>query len=128
MNDDQYKAGLHSWLADGRMQVVRDYASRGRGLESVPTDQLRGEWVALMRAWVTNPHEFRNPKRADIESEFALRGLEPPYEMVVDEFEAVTRFISNAMENMDDAEKDRINTEIASELVGFLEGEKSRRN
>jgi hypothetical protein len=44
------------------------------------------------------PHEFRNPKRADIESEFTLRGLELPYEMVVDQFEAVTRFISDAME------------------------------
>ncbi|MPR10694.1 hypothetical protein [Microvirga tunisiensis] len=110
------------------MQLVQDYASRGRSLEKVPTDQLRGEWVALMRAWVTNPHEFRNPQRADIECEFTLRGLEPPYEMVVDEFEAVTRFISEAIENMDDAEKDRINTQIASELVDFLSGEKSRRN
>jgi hypothetical protein len=128
MNDNEFKAGFHSWLAEGRMQLVQDYSSRGRSLEGVPTDQLRGEWVALMRAWVTNPHEFRNLKRADIESEFTLRGLEPPYEMVVDEFEAVTRFISAAMENMDEAEKDRINTEIANELVDFLAGEQSRRN
>ena len=128
MNDNEFKAGFHSWLAEGRMQLVRDYAGRGRSLEGAPIDQLRGEWVALMRAWVTNPHEFRNPKRADIESEFTLRGLEPPYEMVVDEFEAVTRFISDAMENMDDAEKNRINTEIATELVDFLAGEQSRRN
>jgi hypothetical protein len=128
MNDNEFKAGFHSWLAEGRMQQVRDYSSRGRSLESTPVAQLQGEWVALMRAWVTNPHEFRNPKRADIESEFTLRGLEPPYEMVVDEFEAVTRFISDAMENMDEAEKDRINTEIASELVDFLAGEQSRRN
>ncbi len=103
-------------------------AGRGRRLEEVPIDQLRGEWVFLMRAWVTNPHEFRNPKRADIEPEFTLRGLEPPHEMVVDEFEAVTRFISDAVENRDEAEKDRINTQIAGELVDFLSGEKSRRN
>ena len=128
MNDNEFKAGFHSWLAKGRMQQVRDYVGRGRGLENVPIDQLRGEWVAFMRAWVTDPHEFRNPKRADIESEFTLRGLELPYEMVVDEFEAVTRFISNAMENMDEAEKDRINSEIASELVDFLSEEQSRRN
>ncbi|WP_404294279.1 hypothetical protein ACD578_28715 (plasmid) [Microvirga sp. RSM25] len=79
-------------------------------------------------AWVTYPHEVRNPQRADIESEFTLRGLEPPYEIVVDEFEAVTRFISEAMENMDEAEKDRINTQIADELVDFLSGEQSRHN
>ncbi|ANY84442.1 hypothetical protein BB934_40280 (plasmid) [Microvirga ossetica] len=55
-----------------KVQLVRDYVGRGRSLESVSIDQLRGEWVAFMRAWVTDPHEFRNPKRADIESEFTL--------------------------------------------------------
>jgi hypothetical protein len=50
MNDNEFKAGFYSWLAEGRMQLVRDYAGRGRNLEGVPIDQLRGEWVALMRA------------------------------------------------------------------------------
>jgi hypothetical protein len=126
MNDDEFKSGLHSWLAEGRMQIVRDYASRGRSFERMPTNQLQEEWVALIRAWVTNPHEYNNPRRADIEAEFTLRGLEPPYGMVTDELEAITLFASNAKENIDQAEKDRINTEIAKELVDFLAGEKSR--
>jgi hypothetical protein len=128
MNDNEFKAGFHSWLAEGRMQSVRDYAGRGRSFEKAPIDRLQGEWVALMRAWVFNPHEYNNPRRADIEAEFTIRGLDLPYELVKDDFEAITRFVSNAMENMDDAEKDRINTEIASELVDFLAGEQSQRN
>ncbi|PVE24311.1 hypothetical protein DC522_11625 [Microvirga sp. KLBC 81] len=128
MNEDEFKAGFHSWLAEGRMQQVRDYASRGRSLEKTSIERLQGEWIALVRAWVTNPHEHSNPQRADIEAEFTLRGLEPPYEMVKDEFEAIIGFASNTMENLDDIEKDRINDEIADELAEFLVGEQSRRN
>ena len=128
MNDNKFEAGFHSWLAEGRMQQVRDYASRGRSHEITPVAQLQGEWVALMRAWVFNPHEYNNPRRADIEAEFTIRRLDLPYELVKADLEAITRFVSNAMENMDEAEKDRINTEIASELVDFLVQEQSRRN
>jgi hypothetical protein len=128
MNEDELKAGFHSWLADGPMQHVGDYASRGRSFEKTPIDQLQGEWVLLIRAWATNPHEYNNPRRADIEAEFTLRGLKPPYEMAKDEFDAIVGFAKDAVENLDDIERDRINDEIADELAEFLTGEQSQRN
>jgi hypothetical protein len=128
MTEDELKAGFHSWLANGPMQHVRDYASRGRRFEKTPVDQLQGEWVLLVRAWATNPHEHNNPRRADIEAEFTLRGLKPPYEMAKDEFNAIIGFTKNAVESMDDIERDRINDEIIDELAEFLAGEQPLRN
>jgi hypothetical protein len=128
MTEDEMKAGFNSWIAEGRMQHVRDYAGRGRSFEKTPIDQLQGEWVALVRAWATNPQEHNNPRRADIEAELALRGLEPPHELIRDDLDVIARFAMTTMENMDSIDKDRINDEIAGELAEFLVGGQSRRN
>lgn len=122
--NDELKTGVHSYLAEGRMQNLRDYVSRGRNLEKAPIEQLHGEWVASMRAWATDPQKNHNPRRDDIEAELALRGLEPPYEMVTDEIDTITRFAAGAMQHMDDAQKEKLNAEI----IDFIVGEKSRGN
>lgn len=124
MNEDELKAGVHSWLAENQMQDVRNYVSRGRSFESASIDQLNSEWVALMRDWAADPRQSKNPRRTDIESEMTLRGLEPPYKLVKDELDTITRVAADAMEDMDEAEKEKLNTEI----MDFIAEEKARGN
>jgi hypothetical protein len=128
MNENELKAGFLSWLADGQMQHVQDYSSRGRSFEAMPIDRLHGEWVALIRDWVENPHDYANPRRGGIEAEYTLRCLEPPYAMVKDEFQAIRSFAETAVANLDDIDKSRINEELADELADFLTQEHSRRS
>jgi hypothetical protein len=89
MNEDELKAGVHTWIAETQMRAVQDYVSRGRRLEQSPEEALAAAWIALMRAWAKAPEKGQDPRRVDIEAEYSLRGLKPPYEFVRSEMDAL---------------------------------------
>ncbi|WP_457093950.1 hypothetical protein [Microvirga sp. P5_D2] len=60
----------------------------------------------------------------DIEAEYSIRGLKPPYELVRDEMEAITRATAGAIEDMDEIDRDRLN----SEILDLRSSEKYRTN
>jgi hypothetical protein len=124
MNEDEMKAAVQSWLAEDQMQAVRDYVSRGRSLERVPTDQLNSEWAGLMRDWAANPRQPINPRRTDIEAELTLRGLEPPYKLAKDDIDALGKAAADVAERMSEDEQDK----ILNEFADFIEREKSQTN
>jgi hypothetical protein len=78
MNEDEFDAGVCSFLAERQMQEVRSYVGRGRSLESASTDQLNSEWVSHVREWAADPQKTANLRRDDIQAELILRGPEPP--------------------------------------------------
>lgn len=124
MNEDELKAGVRSWVAETQMQAVQDYVSGGRRLEHSPEEALAGAWVGLMRAWAKAPGIGHDTRRVDIEAEYSLRGLKPPYELVRDEMETITQATAGAIEEMNEIDRDRINNEI----LNLRSGEKSRAN
>ena len=124
MSDDDVKTAVQSWIAETQMRAVQDYVSRGRHLERSPEEALAGAWIGLMRAWVKAPGKEQDPRRADIEAEYSLRGLKPPYEFASDEMEAFIQIAAGAIEDMDEIDRDRIN----SEILNLRSGEKSRKN
>ncbi len=101
MGDQDMKAALHSWMADTQLRVIQDYVSRGRHLEHTPEETLAGDWVELVRAWAARPENGQDPKRRDIESEYSLRGLQPPYELVSAEMDALARGAAALIQQMD---------------------------
>jgi hypothetical protein len=124
VSDDDVKTAVQSWIAETQMRAVQDYVSRGRRLEHSPEEALAGAWIGLMRAWVKAPEKGQDPRRADIEAEYFLRGLKPPYELAKDEMEAFIQIAAGAIEDMDEIDRDRIN----SEILNLRSGEKSRKN
>jgi hypothetical protein len=119
---DNAKTAVQSSRAETQMRAIQDYVSRGRRLEHTPEEALAGAWVGLMRAWATNPEKGQDPRRVDIEAEYSLRGLKPPYDLV--EEEMLAKAAADAIEAMDEIDHDRINGEI----LNLRSGEKSRTN
>ena len=68
---------------------VSDYVSRGRHLEHTPVEALAGAWMNLIRVWAAAPEKEPDIRLVDIEAEYSLRGLEPPYELVKSEMDAL---------------------------------------
>jgi hypothetical protein len=121
---DDVKTAVQSWITETQMQAVQDYVSRGRRLEHSPEEALAGAWIHLIRAWAKAPGMGHDPRRVDIEAEYSLRGLKPPYELVRAEMEAITRATASAIEDMDEIDRDRIN----SEILNHRSGEKAQKN
>ena len=112
MGDQDMKAALHAWMADAQLRVIQDYVSRGRHLEHTPEETLAGEWVALMRAWAAAPEEGQDPRRRDIEAEYSLRGVQPPYELVNSEMVALARGAAALIQKMDEVAGEEIDSMI----------------
>jgi hypothetical protein len=68
---------------------VSDYVSRGRRLEHTPVEALAGAWINLMRAWAAAPEKGPDIRLMEIEAEYSLRDLKPPYELVKSEMDAL---------------------------------------
>jgi hypothetical protein len=73
-------AAVQSWLAEAQMRKVQSYVTRGREFEHTPEQDLAAAWVDLMRAWAASDQTEQELRRIDIEAEYSLRGLKPPYE------------------------------------------------
>jgi hypothetical protein len=98
------------------------------GVAINPSERLKqlqtGAWIGLMRAWAKAPEKEQDPRRVDIEAEYSLRGVKPSYEFVKDEMEALAQAAAGAIEDMDEIDRDRIN----SDILNLRSGEKSRDN
>jgi hypothetical protein len=109
---DDVKAAVQSWMAETQMRAVQDYVSRGRHLERTPEEALAGAWISLMRAWAAAPEKGQDSRRMDIEAEYSLRSLKPPYEFVREEIETLAKATAGAVEGMDDTDREQIDSEI----------------
>jgi hypothetical protein len=112
MGDKDMKDALHSWMADAQLRVIQDYVSRGRRLEHTPEEALARDWVELMRAWAAAPEKGQDPKRRDIESEYSLRGLQPPCELVRSEMDTLARGAAALIQQMDEVAGEEIDNII----------------
>ena len=95
------KAALDSWIANAQMQLVQDYVNRGRHFEHRPQEVLAEDWVSLMRAWAAAPEKGQDPRRRDIEAEYSLRAVQPPYERVKAEMKTLARGAAALIRRMD---------------------------
>ncbi len=86
--------------------------SRGRHFEHTPQQILAEDWVSLMRAWVAAPEEGQDPRRRDIEAEYSLRGVQPPYERVKVEMEALARAATALIQQIDAVAGEEIDSMI----------------
>jgi hypothetical protein len=74
-----------AYIADRRMEHIRDYAVRGRPLAGLSAESLTARWVETYRAVNALEDEDREGELIDLRSEFDLRGIEPPMHLVAAE-------------------------------------------
>ena len=92
--------------------MLQDYVNRGRLLENIPEETLAEDWVSLMRAWAAAPEEGQDSRRRDIEAEYSLRCVQPPYERVKAEMEALARAAAALIQQMDAVAGEEIDSMI----------------
>jgi hypothetical protein len=82
---------LEALIASQAMERLEIYLRNGRRLRDVPLDTLRTLWLQEMRAWEkawTDDHrtKFDHREHEDIESEMALRKIDPPFDEIKDQY------------------------------------------
>ncbi len=103
---------VHSWMAEAQMRMLQDYVNRGRHLEHTPEEILAEDWVNLIRAWAAAPEKGQDPRRRDIEAEYSLRGVQPPYELVKAEMDVLARGAAALIQRMDEVAGEEIDSMI----------------
>jgi hypothetical protein len=83
-----------AYLENIQLEATLDYVQRGRSLAQVDIDELKRRWVVEFKGWVANletGNKLDPRPREDIESEMKVRGTEPPWDLVSDDFEAMRK-------------------------------------
>ncbi|MDP4026316.1 hypothetical protein Q8W71_27205 [Methylobacterium sp. NEAU 140] len=111
---DEAKLIAYGAMAQGQLERVRSYLSRGRQHEGLTADQLAELWPATTRAWAAAPFE---PPIAmdDVRSEYELRGQRPPYEVVSDDIEQAIAAIGARFESMTGDERREANDRMVAD-------------
>jgi hypothetical protein len=89
---------IDSWLENAQVDKIADYAQRGRCHAGLSDERLTELWKTAMRTLAANPS--RGKIRADLSSEFRLRGTQPPFKEVKDELEILVHTISERVTRM----------------------------
>jgi hypothetical protein len=74
---------VDGYLANVNSDKAADYANRGRPFGNLSDDELTEKWIAAFEIMVEDLSDAgKRAEKSDYESEFRLRGLEPPLEKV----------------------------------------------
>ena len=119
---------VEGWLASTGSDRLADYAARGRKHQNLTSGELTAGWVHAFRRMAD---DVRDPERRAIEedfkSEFSLRGSEPPYNLVSEEFERFMAEFDRAMRDLETEDPSRFE-EMGKEIDRDLETFKSIRD
>lgn len=83
--DDAYLRVVQRIAAEAISQTlarIRGYLGRGRLLAGLPAQSLRAQWIDVYLAVRVLDAAHREQELRDLETEFDLRGLAPPYPLV----------------------------------------------
>ena len=76
---------MTTYVEERTLTRIRGYLGRGRLLAGLPVESLRAQWIDTYLAVRVLEDEDRDDELRDLETEFDLRGLVPPFSLVVAE-------------------------------------------
>ncbi|WP_213741906.1 hypothetical protein [Bradyrhizobium sp. dw_411] len=99
MSDDLRKDVL-GWIQSERIDDVAEYAARGRKYAALSDEEAKSQWV---HAFQSLANDFVKSQwwqiQIDLSAELELRGLEPPYEQVLEDIEKLSIGLNAAIES-----------------------------
>jgi hypothetical protein len=119
---------VEGWLASTGSDRAADYAARGRKHQNLTSEELTAGWVHAFRRMADDVRDFeRRAIHEDFKSEFSLRGSEPPYDLIREDFD---RFIAECDRAIRDLETEEPSgfEEMAKDIDRDLETFKSVRD
>src|SRR5438874_11775669 len=95
-NDQATKEERAPLLMNEAVEHTSDYARRGRLFKSLSQEQLAQQWCAAYREMADNPLDsYKRDVETDLASEFGLRGIECPFDLVREEHERFISFVEH---------------------------------
>ena len=91
------KEDFMAFVLEGTMEKARKYLHEGRQFESLNSADLRSQWISAYKklaASLTNPESLKLVD--DLQAEMEIRRIEPPYDDVKAEAEAITAYATRA--------------------------------
>src|SRR5260221_11229770 len=114
-----------AWLGDRRLIAMQSCLGRGRQLAQLPDGALRERFIDDFKRYAADPHnDALRGRHADNEVEFRLRKIEPPYEAVKAERDALMALAASAMADVQGEAAPRANAtaqRVQDEIAALIE-------
>jgi len=120
MSGDDLDNDLHGWLQSEDMNATADYVRRGRQFENLPLSDLIAQWAVTFK----DPDEYMRSREhralsSDYMSEFRLRKIDPPMDLVRADFAKIQKAIKKWMKAMSKEAVLDFAAEVADDLDEF---------
>jgi hypothetical protein len=116
-------------MANWDMQCTQSYIERGRQFENATAEDLQTLFVQAFRNWRADRIGGRTDggkgrsRVQDVSSEYALRGVDPPFLLVDDDLDEIGSAVAEDIERMGPDKRAEMNSGLLDE---YLAAQKSR--
>jgi hypothetical protein len=111
--NDRAEAIVKIFLQHKSMEQRQDYLMRGRRFAERDVERLNEDWIIAVRQWFARKDRTSEKMLDDLTAELRLRGLEPPYDAVKEEF-------ANRSARFKRAGEEKAEQELAREIGEFV--------
>jgi len=110
-------------MANWDMQCTQSYIERGRQFENATAEDLQTLFVQAFRNWRSDRRGEGRSRVQDVSSEYALRGVDPPFLLVDDDLDEIGSAVAEDIERMGPEKRAEMNSGLLDE---YLAAQKSR--
>ena len=107
------EAIVNAFLQHKSLEQTQDYLVRGRRFAKLDVGRLNKDWIIAVRSWLAHKHRRKERMMDDLAAELRLRGLEPPYGAVEQEF-------ADRSARTQETERKKVLSAIAREIGEFM--------
>jgi hypothetical protein len=107
------KSNIDAFLQRRDIEQRQKYLSRGRRFVILDVGQLSKSWITAVRNWLARKDRTAEVTMDDLTAEIRLRGLEPPYEAIKQDF-------AGRFAGVDDATQRKLVREFARQVGTFV--------
>jgi hypothetical protein len=118
--EDEAEKAVLTWIGSEMADAAADYAARGRKFADLSVTELSNAWVQAFKACANSIHDHNlRSTQSDYASEFQLRGLVPPQELVQDDVETLTDNIKKWIESLTQDQEDELEHRVERDFEAF---------
>jgi hypothetical protein len=107
------KTIVNAFLKHKSLEQTQDYLVRGRRFAKLDVAQLNEDWIIAVRSWLAHKDRTNERMMDDLVAELRLRGLEPPYGAVEQEF-------ADRSAQTKETERKKVLSAVAREIGEFM--------
>ena len=110
---DHPEAIVNGFLQHKSVERTQGYLARGRRFAKLDFGQLNEDWINAVRGWLAHKDRTNERMMDDLVAELRLRGLEPPYGAVEQEF-------ADRSAQTKETERKKVLSAVAREIGEFM--------